>query len=165
MKNISGCVICGNPKPSKLVIASYCSTCRGVVASIQAEAHKAMRLQGVPRVSGSCVDCGRPATCYDHRYYSMPFEVDPVCSRCNTNRGPALDVVALARERLGIEEETELPAPKKAEVLPDRLQDMEKKAIESALKSSSWNRTQAAKSLGITFRAIRYKIKKLGITA
>jgi len=37
-----------------------------------------------------CVDCGAPATEYDHRDYSKPIEVDPVCHRCNKLRGPAL---------------------------------------------------------------------------
>lgn len=36
-----------------------------------------------------CVDCGRPAQCYDHRDYDKPLEVDPVCLKCNVNRGPA----------------------------------------------------------------------------
>lgn len=35
-----------------------------------------------------CMDCkGRQAQCYDHRDYSKPLEVDPVCLRCNNSRG------------------------------------------------------------------------------
>jgi hypothetical protein len=35
-----------------------------------------------------CLDCkGRQAQCYDHRDYSKPLEVDPVCLRCNNSRG------------------------------------------------------------------------------
>jgi two-component system response regulator PilR (NtrC family) len=30
-----------------------------------------------------------------------------------------------------------------------------------ALESTRWNKTAAAKKLGITFRALRYKLKKL----
>jgi len=32
-----------------------------------------------------------------------------------------------------------------------------------ALEQSRYNKTAAAKKLGITFRALRYRIKKLGI--
>lgn len=37
----------------------------------------------------ACVDCGKPAEHYDHRDYSKPLEVQPVCRRCNFRRGPA----------------------------------------------------------------------------
>lgn len=36
-----------------------------------------------------CVDCGAFATCYDHRDYSKPLDVQPVCRSCNVKRGPA----------------------------------------------------------------------------
>jgi len=37
-----------------------------------------------------CVDCRVvPALQYDHRDYSKPLEVEPVCRRCNRRRGPA----------------------------------------------------------------------------
>ena len=47
--------------------------------------------------------------------------------------------------------------------LPERLEDLEKKAIMQALEKTHYNRTAAAKLLGITFRALRYKMEKLGI--
>ncbi len=47
--------------------------------------------------------------------------------------------------------------------LPERLEDMEKKAIMQALEKTRYNRTAAARLLGITFRALRYKMEKLGI--
>lgn len=36
-----------------------------------------------------CVDCGDRADRYDHRDYSKPLAVDPVCRRCDRKRGPA----------------------------------------------------------------------------
>lgn len=36
-----------------------------------------------------CVDCGVDAACYDHRDYSHPLLVDPVCKSCNAKRGKA----------------------------------------------------------------------------
>ncbi len=43
------------------------------------------------------------------------------------------------------------------------LEEVEKQAIEKALASTRWNKTAAAKRLGISFRALRYKLKKLGM--
>ncbi len=47
--------------------------------------------------------------------------------------------------------------------LEDFLDDIERKAITEALDANRWNKTAAAKELGITFRAMRYKLKKLGL--
>ncbi len=47
--------------------------------------------------------------------------------------------------------------------LPEYIEQLERKAIEQALKESRYNKTRAAAALGITFRALRYKLKKLGI--
>ena len=43
------------------------------------------------------------------------------------------------------------------------IEKIEKAEIEKALNETRWNRTEAAKLLGISFRTIRYKMKKLGI--
>lgn len=40
---------------------------------------------------------------------------------------------------------------------------LEREAIEEALKSTRWNKTAAAERLGISFRALRYRCKKLNI--
>ena len=45
----------------------------------------------------------------------------------------------------------------------DYLDRVERSAINEALEKTRYNRTAAAKLLGITFRALRYKLKKLGI--
>lgn len=39
-----------------------------------------------------CADCGTAAQCYDHRDYSEPLNVVPVCTSCNIRRGPAKPV-------------------------------------------------------------------------
>lgn len=36
-----------------------------------------------------CVDCAIPAAQYDHRDYSKPLDVAPVCRSCNRKRGSA----------------------------------------------------------------------------
>ncbi|MCR9190426.1 MAG: sigma-54 dependent transcriptional regulator [Alteromonadaceae bacterium] len=43
------------------------------------------------------------------------------------------------------------------------LEKIERQAIEKALEATRWNKTAAAKRLGISFRALRYRLKKLGM--
>ncbi|MGB1090916.1 MAG: helix-turn-helix domain-containing protein, partial [Oceanobacter sp.] len=43
------------------------------------------------------------------------------------------------------------------------LEQKERDIISRALESTKWNKTAAAEKLGITFRALRYRCKKLGI--
>ncbi len=52
------------------------------------------------------------------------------------------------------------PAPG---ALGSQLEEMERAAIVRALEQTRYNKTAAAKLLGMTFRALRYRIKKLGI--
>lgn len=47
------------------------------------------------------------------------------------------------------------------ESLETYLEDIEKGVIMEALEATRWNKTAAAKRLGITFRALRYRLKKL----
>ncbi|MBX9905352.1 MAG: sigma-54 dependent transcriptional regulator [Burkholderiales bacterium] len=47
--------------------------------------------------------------------------------------------------------------------LPERLEAIERKAILEALEHARYNQTAAAKLLGISFRALRYRIQRLGI--
>jgi two-component system, NtrC family, response regulator PilR len=47
--------------------------------------------------------------------------------------------------------------------LGDHLEDIERDAIRRALEQARYNKTAAAKALGMSFRALRYRIKKLGI--
>ncbi|HEY8570197.1 sigma-54 dependent transcriptional regulator [Microbulbifer sp.] len=49
------------------------------------------------------------------------------------------------------------------ETLDDFLQSIEREAIESALDETGWNKTAAAEKLGISFRSLRYRLKKLGL--
>lgn len=47
--------------------------------------------------------------------------------------------------------------------LESYLEELEKEAITKALEATRYNKTAAAEKLGITFRALRYRLKKLGI--
>jgi two-component system response regulator PilR (NtrC family) len=55
------------------------------------------------------------------------------------------------------------PRESAASALPSFIEEIERKAIEQALTDNRYNKTRAAAQLGITFRALRYKLKKLGI--
>lgn len=61
---------------------------------------------------------------------------------------------------------TELPSQhtvRSGEPLGDALEDIERDAIVRALEQTRYNKTKAAQLLGMTFRSLRYRIKKLGI--
>lgn len=47
--------------------------------------------------------------------------------------------------------------------LGDQIVDVQRQAIVEALEKTRYNKTAAAKLLGLTFRQLRYRIKKLGI--
>ena len=49
------------------------------------------------------------------------------------------------------------------ESLPDYLDQVERDAIQRALEKTRYNRTAAARLLGITFRALRYRMQRLGL--
>ncbi|MDY7566513.1 sigma-54 dependent transcriptional regulator [Pseudomonas sp. RTC3] len=55
--------------------------------------------------------------------------------------------------------------PNLAEIdnLEDYLESVERKLILQALEETRWNRTAAAQRLNLTFRSMRYRLKKLGL--
>jgi two-component system, NtrC family, response regulator PilR len=53
--------------------------------------------------------------------------------------------------------------PEGGGALGAQLEDIERDAIVKALEKTRYNKTAAAKLLGMSFRALRYRIKKLGI--
>lgn len=95
------CTACGSidmlPGGTCGHLCNPCKVSKGLMPgrTPQEEAHyqvaraKRAGLLPSPRAFG-CMDCEAPAIEYDHRDYSKPLQVDPVCRRCNLNRGPAL---------------------------------------------------------------------------
>ena len=55
------------------------------------------------------------------------------------------------------------PRESSTSALPSFIEEVERKTIELALAENRFNKTRTAAQLGITFRALRYKLKKLGI--
>ena len=108
------CIVCGRPVASLLPIARYCGVCRAAVADIRRGIHRQIQAAALPHPSEfDCSDCGKPATEYEHRYYALPLEVEPVCTSCNLKRGPALDVVELVQARLAMTGKTKGAKPTK----------------------------------------------------
>ena len=56
-----------------------------------------------------------------------------------------------------------VPAENGGERLGDQLESVERDAIRKALEETRYNKTQAAKRLGLTLRALRYRMEKLGL--
>jgi two-component system response regulator PilR (NtrC family) len=86
-----------------------------------------------------------------------PLEEKPVLSR-------------IAQERLKPDEQPQTETNTGTFTLSPRLpeqsleaylESIERQEIEQALNQTKWNRTAAAKVLGISFRALRYRLKKL----
>ncbi|SDX37338.1 two-component system, NtrC family, response regulator PilR [Marinobacter mobilis] len=71
---------------------------------------------------------------------------------------------ALTAPSLNPDNTTSLPDIPEGDMdLEGYLESIEKQAISKALEATRWNKTAAAKRLGISFRALRYKLKKLGM--
>ncbi|MGY6555833.1 MAG: sigma-54-dependent transcriptional regulator [Wenzhouxiangella sp.] len=76
--------------------------------------------------------------------------------------------VEITREDLSMEPEPQLvdgQAPHRPDDrnLDDYIEDLERKILENALKDARYNKTEAARQLGISFRSLRYKLKKYDI--
>ena len=55
------------------------------------------------------------------------------------------------------------PARPEDRSLDDYIEDVERQILENALREARYNKTETARQLGITFRSLRYKLKKYGI--
>ncbi|MES2917315.1 MAG: sigma-54 dependent transcriptional regulator [Pseudomonadota bacterium] len=75
-------------------------------------------------------------------------------------------------EHLQLPDQVSMPEPREAAPavaegfngsLEDYLVEIEKSAILKALEETRWNRTAAARKLGMTFRSLRYRLKKMGL--
>ncbi len=73
---------------------------------------------------------------------------------------PPSSAPALARPGLDLER---LARTSSESGLPEALELLEREAIQKALEACRYNKTKTAAHLGITFRALRYKLKKLGM--
>ena len=78
------------------------------------------------------------------KQFSIQIEENPEIVETSTNLGG---------------NSTKLPV----EGLEAYLEKIEKEILLNALNLTHWNRTLAAKKLGMTFRSLRYRLKKFGL--
>lgn len=75
------------------------------------------------------------------------------------------EVTAREHKNKNENEETSFNPSKTLEIgLPEYLEDIEKRAILKALEKANNNKTAAAKLLGVSFRTLRYRLVKLGLS-
>jgi two-component system response regulator PilR (NtrC family) len=62
-----------------------------------------------------------------------------------------------------VETAHEVAEPEPPRSLDDQLDAQQREVLVEALERHRWNRTAAARELGLTYRQLRYRLKKLGI--
>ncbi len=90
----------------------------------------------------------------------------PVVSDCDENEraeGDATDTAPAAAQGPAERRPVRVSEDGVPESLPDYLEQIEREAIQRALEKTRYNRTAAARLLGITFRALRYRMQRLGL--
>ncbi len=97
--------------------------------------------------------------------YSFPGNVrelenmlERAVTLCTSGKIMAADLAMRSDDSAG-----EHARPAVAADLGDQIVDVQRQAIIDALEKTRYNKTAAAKLLGLTFRQLRYRIKKLGI--
>lgn len=123
---------------------------------------KLLRLRGETKVEFS------PAAMQALVHYDFPGnvrELENVIERglalCTNNRIEVDDLQLTPAEMENATANSGLPGKYP---LTDYLDKVEREAILEALKQTGFNRTAAAKILGVTFRALRYRMARLDIT-
>ena len=123
------------------------------------------------RMSGPKAKVDRSALrmLYEHNYPGNVRELENVLERATALCENAI----IETDDLGLVDQpaqngnASIPNPPPALVpgqsLEDYLANVERQAITQALEGARWNRTAAAKALGISFRALRYRLEKLGL--
>jgi two-component system response regulator PilR (NtrC family) len=98
-----------------------------------------------------------------YRFPGNVRELENILERALTlASGDVIDVGDI-QLRADPQEESAEPQGTDEAPLETQLEEIERDAIVKALEQTRYNKTAAAKLLGISFRALRYRVKKLGI--
>jgi two-component system response regulator PilR (NtrC family) len=87
----------------------------------------------------------------------------PASAQTAVASAPAAVAAAAPAPAAGPDPRTLNPRDTSTSALPSYIEEIERNAIQQALQEHRYNKTKTAAALGITFRALRYKLKKLGI--
>jgi two-component system, NtrC family, response regulator PilR len=100
-----------------------------------------------------------------YRFPGNVRELENILERALTLcAGEEIDVADVQLRQTGDEPAAdETPNVMSGSPLGTQLEEIERDAIVRALEQTRYNKTAAAKLLGVSFRALRYRIKKLGI--
>ncbi len=108
-----------------------------------------------------------PAALQKLREYSYPGnvrELENILERavtlCTNDRIEPDDIQLRSQSGVELDELDELTA---SDGLSGQLEHIEREAIVRALEQTRYNKTRAAELLGMSFRQLRYRVKKLGI--
>ncbi len=109
---------------------------------------------------GITLDDSAKAALLKYRFPGNVRELENMLERAVTLcSGGTIGAADLAmREAPGQDASTGLSGP-----LGDQVEDVQRQAIVEALEKTRYNKTKAAELLGLSFRQLRYRIKKLGI--
>ena len=100
----------------------------------------------------------------DYSYPGTVRELENILERavtlCTNSRIEPDDIQLRSQRALELEELDQTSA---SDGLSDQLEHIEREAIIKALEQTRYNKTRAAELLGMSFRQLRYRVKKLGI--
>lgn len=101
------CQECGEQAYRYFKTCVRCQPCASIATAVSMQAssrvHRAVAVGLLPDLrtgNVACADCGKQAFAYDHRDYSKPLVVDPVCRSCNGKRGAAAPLATALIESL-----------------------------------------------------------------
>jgi len=101
----------------------------------------------------------------EHRYSGNVRELFNILQRAVTLcEGERITSADLQLEHSALKSDDEpITADPGDKNLDDYMESIERRILENALKDAKYNKTEAARRLGITFRSFRYKLDKYGI--
>jgi len=124
------------------------------------------------RSNGKAIELSNSALDALH-YYNFPGNVrelenilERAATLCENNRIEVTDLKLNGDSSSQEQSKVDRPErrqPAEINSLDDHLEEIEKEILLDTLERSRWNKTAAAKKLGISFRSIRYRLQKLGL--